>query len=63
MEEKDLQYVRNCIEGEGFDYAFVGYSSFREVEDEEFHRLRLAYIAAHEELQDYIFERTEGEWS
>lgn len=61
-EERDLQYVRDCIEHESFDYAFTGYSDFKEVKDPEFHRLREAYLTAQEELQDYIWERTEGEF-
>lgn len=49
-----LEYVRFVVEKEGFDNAFSSYSHFEEVKDEEFHRLREAYLAAGEELADYL---------
>ena len=61
VQSSDLQYVRNCIDGEGFEYAFRSYSSFQEVKDPEFHRLRQAYKAAADALEKYVNERTVGE--
>lgn len=55
-----IQYVADTIDNEGFDYAFVNYSSFDEVEDEEFHRLRKAYVAAQAELEAYVQSHAEG---
>lgn len=46
--------VADCIEAEGFDYAFRSYSSFKEVRDEKFHQLRQAYVQAANELEKYI---------
>ncbi|HED4408754.1 TPA: hypothetical protein R4328_001876, partial [Pasteurella multocida] len=46
MKQEDREYLQSIIENEGFDYAFVGYSHFKEIQDEEFHKLRLAYLAA-----------------
>lgn len=56
-----LQDVRDIVEWEGFDYAFVDYSDFDGVEDEEFHRLRLAYLAAHDALASYLEANTSDE--
>lgn len=42
------------IGDEGFDYCFDGYSNWNEIEDKEFHELRAQYLAAKEELNDYI---------
>ena len=50
---KDADRVRDTVECEGFDYAFRHYSHFEEIKDEEFHRLREAYLKAAEELIDY----------
>lgn len=50
---KNLNYVRGVVDNEGFDYAFRCYSDFSEVKDEEFHRLRLAYVAAADALSAY----------
>lgn len=54
MTKTEREDVRSTIENEGFDYAFEGYSDFPEIKDEEFHRLRKAYLAARKSLEDYI---------
>ena len=40
MKAKELDYVRQTVEHEGFDYAFIDYSSFNDIKDAEFHKLR-----------------------
>lgn len=54
MNAKDLEYVKDTIDNEGFDYAFVDYSDFSEIEDDKFHELRVAYVKAAEELREYV---------
>lgn len=54
MTGKEFRYVLETIEQEGFDYAFVNYSDFDEIKDEEFHKIRLAFLAARKALTDYI---------
>lgn len=54
MNAKELEYVKDTIDNEGFDYAFVDYSDFSEIEDEKFHKLREAYVKAAEELREYV---------
>ncbi len=54
MKPKDLDYIRDTVANEGFHYAFTGYSHFEEVKDEEFHRLRKAYLEAGEKLAKYL---------
>lgn len=56
MTDHERERVRSAIQSEGFSYAFIHYSAFRDVEDPEFHRLREAYCIAHEALQAYIGE-------
>lgn len=58
-----LNDVRYKIENEGFDYAFRHYSEFKEINDPEFHKLRLAYVEAANDLDDYIpsIEDIEGD--
>jgi len=53
-----LQYVRDCMENEGTSNAFTCYSDFPEVQDEEFHRLRRAYLEAYNAIETYVMERT-----
>lgn len=63
MSGKELNYVRACVENEGFDYAFVHYTNFNGeaggesksslVTDPEFHRLRDAFLVARSTLIDY----------
>ena len=54
--QRDLQEVRDRVDQEGFDYAFRSYSDFKEVKDEEFHRLRTAYVEAANALDEYLPE-------
>lgn len=55
MTKKQKQYVIATIENEGFDYAFRDYSDFEEIEDEQFHKLRSAYTAAANALEEYVY--------
>ena len=57
----NLQDVRQRVDQEGFDYAFLHYSDFKEAKDKEFHKLRVAYVNAHEDLETYLNENSEGE--
>lgn len=54
MNYEQMQYVKDHAEQEGFDYCFTGYSDFADIKDEEFHKLRKAYVTAAEALQKYI---------
>ena len=56
MKQQDKERVQNCIDNEGFDYAFRHYSSFEEVKDREFHKLRKAYVKAAAALAEYVGE-------
>lgn len=56
-----LEFVALKAEEEGFDYCFRDYSSFSDVNDEEFHRLRRAYIDAAKELEKYIINNVSHE--
>ncbi len=54
MKGKDAQKIWDRIDQEGFDYTFISYSDFKAIDDEQFHKLRKAYVKAHDELKDYI---------
>lgn len=54
MKAKDLDYIRETVDSEGFDYAFVHYSNFEEVKDEEFHKLREAFLKARREFVEFL---------
>lgn len=53
MKEEDLELIQTSVEHEGFDYCFVWKSSFPEIKDEKFHKLREAYVKAQKELAEY----------
>lgn len=53
MTGKELRYVDATVENEGFDYAFVHYTDFKNIKDEKFHELREAFLKARQELIDY----------
>lgn len=54
MTPKNLDYVRDTISNEGFQYTFHGYSDFLDIKDEEFHKLRKEYIEATKKLAKYL---------
>jgi hypothetical protein len=51
-----LQYR---MDSEGFDYCFESYSDWREIEDKEFHRLRIKFLNSMKELRDYINKKVD----
>lgn len=61
MRPADADSVLQVIGAEGFDSAFRHYSSYRDINDEKFHELRKAYIAAANELIDYISKAADTE--
>lgn len=54
MNQTERNYVKDCVEQEGFDYAFRHYSTFDSVKDQTFHNLRQAYIGAAMALMNYV---------
>jgi uncharacterized protein YnzC (UPF0291/DUF896 family) len=56
MKKKEALEVLRVIDQEGFDYSFTCYSNFEEIEDEEFHELREAYLKAQEKLERHLFQ-------
>lgn len=61
MKKLDLTEVAERMELEGFDYCFRNYSDWDEIKDEEFHKLREAYIAAADMLEFYVTDNSEYE--
>ena len=53
-ESERWQNVAYRMDVEGFHYCFEYYSSFEEITDPEFHRLREAYLAAAEALEAHV---------
>ena len=61
MENRDLheelenfEMVRYRMKAEGFHYCFKNYSSFDEIKDPEFHKLRKYYLQHAELLKNYV---------
>lgn len=54
MTEEQLDEIRDIVDSEGFQYAIQDYSTFRHIEDVEFHRRRDNFVRAAEELQSYL---------
>jgi hypothetical protein len=49
-----MRYIWGTIEKEGFEYTFVDYSDFDEVDDKEFHDLRKAYLEARSKFAKFL---------
>jgi hypothetical protein len=57
---ENFDYVRIKMNQEGFDYCFKHYSSFEDVKDENFHKLRKKYIKVSEELEGYVYSKIDS---
>jgi hypothetical protein len=45
---------------EGIDYCFEHYSSFKEIEDEEFHKLRMELLDSMKKIREYVKDKIES---
>ena len=54
---EDFEMVRYRMNTEGFHYCFKHYSSFIDVDDDEFHRLRNKYLEVSEDLEQYVLKK------
>jgi arginine repressor len=55
--EEDLdnfKAVKYRMNNEGIDYCFESYSSFEEIEDEEFHKLRQEFLDSMKKIREYV---------
>ena len=59
-ELEDWERLQYRMDDEGFAYCFDVYSHWKEIEDEEFHRLRTEFIKSMRELRDYINNKVES---
>lgn len=55
----NFRSVQYRMGNEGMDYCFEQYSSFEEIEDEEFHKLRLEYLESTKKLKSYVENKIE----
>lgn len=54
----DFKYIKSCMKNEGFDYCFTEYSDFKEeINDEEFHKLRIIYLKSRVDLENYVLSK------
>jgi hypothetical protein len=60
--EEDLDNFRSVqyrIDNEGIGYCFEHYSSFEEIEDEKFHKLRLEFLDSMKKIREYVDNKVE----
>lgn len=61
--EKELEKYQNVvhrIENDGMKYTFKHYSTFEEIEDKEFHKLRKYLIQQIDLMDFYLKKRIDG---
>ena len=51
---ENFQRLLYRMDEEGFHYCFEGYSSWDEIEDPEFHKLRVDYLNSARKLKSYV---------
>jgi hypothetical protein len=56
-EFENWQSVSYRMDNEGIDYCFEHYSSFEEIEDEEFHKLRLEFLESMKKIREYVKDK------
>ena len=49
-----MEDVNEIIESEGFDYTFVDWSNFLEIDNDEFHELREGFLNARRRLKAFM---------
>ncbi len=55
--EEELENFKNVdyrIDNEGLEYCFKHYSSFEEINDKQFHILRLQLISYMDKIREYV---------
>ena len=57
MDKYEREAVQDAIMSDDFTYAFVSYSSFESIEDEQFHKLRREFLAAYQALHAYVYKK------
>ena len=60
--EEDLDNFRSVqyrMDNEGVGYCFDGYSDWDEIEDEEFHKLRLEFLSSMKKIRSYVENKIE----
>ena len=55
----NFRAVQYRMDNEGIDYCFEKYSSFEEIEDEEFHKLRLEFLDSMKKIRSYVENKIE----
>ena len=59
-ELEDWQAVYYRMDNEGIDYCFEHYSSFEEIKDEEFHKLRLEFLESMRKIREYVKDKIDN---
>jgi hypothetical protein len=56
-EFENWQAVSYRMDNEGIDYCFEHYSSFEEIKDEEFHKLRMEFLESMKKIREYVKDK------
>lgn len=59
-EHENWVMVRYRMDNEGLEYCFKHYSSFEEIEDEKFHKLRNELLEKMKEIRVYVEEKLDS---
>jgi hypothetical protein len=59
-EFENWQMVQYRMDNEGIDYCFEHYSSFEEIKDEEFHKLRLEFLENMKKIRKYVEDKIDS---
>jgi len=58
--EEELEKFKNVdyrIDNEGLEYCFVNYSTFSEIKDKQFHKLRVQLLLSIYKMKGYVSDK------
>ena len=59
-EIENWQAAHYRMDNEGIDYCFEHYSNWEEIEDDEFHKLRLEFLSSMDKIRKYVKDKIEN---
>jgi hypothetical protein len=58
--EEELENFKNVdyrIDNEGLEYCFINYSTFSEIKDKQFHKLRVQLLLSIHKMKGYVSDK------
>lgn len=54
LTSEEVEQIMDYIDKDGFEYAILDYTDYKDIKDKTFHTLRTQYAKAKEKLEKYL---------